>query len=190
MGGMDMTDVRKLTNEEGRHLLSVLKVRFESHMYRHEDMEWRDVEARLDSHPEKLWSLGEMERTGGEPDVAAEADGAIIFYDFSAESPEGRRKVCYDDEALQARKKNKPENSAVGMAEEMGVELLDEADYRQLQTIEVVDRKTSSWIRTPADIRKLGGALFGDHRYGAMFIYHNGAESYYSARGFRAMLLI
>ena len=185
-----MADLRKLTNEECRQLLSVLKTRFESHMYRHEDVVWRDVEARLNSYPEKLWSLGEMERTGGEPDVAAEADGTIIFYDFSAESPEGRRRVCYDDEALQARKKNKPEHSALGMAEGMGVELLDEAHYRQLQTIEVVDRKTSSWIRTPADIRKRGGALFGDHRYGAMFIYHNGAESYYSARGFRAVLHI
>lgn len=185
-----MADLRKLMNEESRQLLSVLKTRFESHMYRHEDVVWRDVEERLNSYPEKLWSLGEMERTGGEPDVAAEADGTIIFYDFSAESPEGRRRVCYDDEALQARKKNKPEHSALGMAERMGVELLDEAHYRQLQTIEVVDRKTSSWIRTPADIRKRGGALFGDHRYGAMFIYHNGAESYYSARGFRAVLHI
>nr|WP_037342053.1 DUF4256 domain-containing protein [Salinicoccus luteus] len=183
-----MQEDQRLSDEEKQQLLSVLKTRFESHMHRHERLDWKDVEARLDSHPGKLWSLGEMERTGGEPDAAGEADGLIVYYDFSEESPKGRRKVCYDDEALQARKKNKPEHSAVGMAEEMGVELLDEAHYRQLQTIETVDRKTSSWIRTPADIRGQGGALFGDYRYGAMFIYHNGADSYYSARGFRAVL--
>lgn len=183
-----MQEHRKLSNEESRQLLSVLKARFESHMHRHEGLEWEDVEARLDNHPEKLWALGEMERTGGEPDAAGEVDGAVVFYDFSKESPKGRRKVCYDDEALQARKKNRPEHSAVGMAEEMGVELLDESHYRQLQAIEAVDLKTSSWISTPSDIRELGGGLFGDYRYGTVFIYHNGAESYYSARGFRSVL--
>ncbi|HEY3404381.1 MAG TPA: DUF4256 domain-containing protein [Ohtaekwangia sp.] len=183
---------KKLSSEERKELLQVLKTRFEKNTKRHKGIEWADVQSRLEAHPEKLWSLQEMERTGGEPDVVhfdKKAD-KYTFIDCAAESPKGRRSVCYDHEALEARKEHKPENSAVQMAEDMGIELLTEEQYRDLQKVETFDTKTSSWIKTPADIRKLGGAIFCDYRYGKVFVYHNGAESYYAARGFRGSLQI
>jgi len=173
-------------------LLRTLKARFEKNMNRHQGLEWTKVQAKLEANAEKLWSLHEMERTGGEPDVVGhdKKTGEYIFYDCSEESPKGRRSVCYDREALEARKEHKPENSALGMADGIGIELLTEEQYRELQKIGNFDAKTSSWLKTPSDIRKLGGAIFGDYRYGKVFVYHNGAESYYAARGFRGSLRV
>lgn len=175
-------------------LLNILKARFEKNMNRHKGIEWATVEAKLNATPGegKLWSLNEMERTGGEPDVVGydKKTGTFIFYDCSAESPNGRRSVCYDPEALEARKENKPKNSALGMAADMGIEILTEEQYRNLQTLSKFDTKTSSWIKTPPEIRKLGGAIFADWRYGQVFVYHNGAESYYAARAFRGSLTV
>ena len=175
-----------------KELLGGLKLRFEQNMNRHKDLEWAKVQARLEANPEKLWSLNEMERTGGEPDVVDhdKKTGEYIFCDCSAESPKGRRSVCYDSEALEARKEFKPKNNAIDMAAAMGVELLTEEQYRELQKLGNFDAKTSSWVKTPSDMRKLGGALFGDRRYGKVFFYHNGAESYYAARGFRGSLRV
>ncbi|MFC0518569.1 DUF4256 domain-containing protein [Mucilaginibacter angelicae] len=182
----------KLSSEQQGELLGILKNRFEKNMNRHTGMEWAKVEAKLQASPEKLWSLNEMEITGGEPDVIAcdKSTGEYVFYDCIAESPKGRRSVCYDHEALEARKEHKPGNSAVEMARDMGIELLTEEQYRELQKHGKFDTKTSSWIKTPAGIRKLGGAIFADFRYGTIFIYHNGAESYYAARGFRGALRV
>lgn len=173
-------------------LLSVLKARFEANMNRHVGLEWAKIEAELKADPEKLWSLHEMERTGGEPDVVGLENeiSEYIFCDCSAESPGGRRSVCYDSEALESRKKHKPNDSAIGMAEKMGIELLTEEQYRALQELDTFDLKTSSWVKTPAGIRTRGGALFCDRRYDAVFVYHNGAESYYASRGFRGLLRI
>jgi hypothetical protein len=173
-------------------LLSALKARFEKNSNRHKGLEWDKVQARLETKMEKLWSLSEMERTGGEPDVVAydKKTGEYIFYDCSAESPKGRRSVCYDPEALESRKEHKPKNSALAMAAAIGIEILTEEQYRELQELGAFDTKTSSWVRTPADIRKLGGALFCDRRYDTVFLYHNGAESYYAARGFRGSLRV
>ena len=181
---------KELSPEQRAELLGELKERFEKNTNRHQNLEWAEVEAKLLANPEKLWSLYEMERTGGEPDVVGfdEKTGEYIFYDCSAESPGGRRSVCYDREALEARKAHKPENNAVEMAAAMGIELLTEEQYRELQTLGNFDRKTSSWVKTPVHIRKLGGALFCDRRYNTVFVYHNGAESYYSARAFRGSL--
>jgi len=171
-------------------LLGALKARFEKHMSRHKNVEWAKVQEKLETDPEKLRSLGEMERTGGEPDVVGydKKTGEYIFYDCSAESPKGRRSVCYDRQALESRKEHKPANSAVDMADAMGIELLTEEEYRELQKLGEFDTKTSSWVKTPAEIRKLGGAVFCDRRYDTVFLYHNGAESYYAARGFRGAL--
>lgn len=182
----------KLSMAQCEELISTLKTRFEKNTNRHTGIEWPKVLARLESNPEKLWSLNEMERTGGEPDVIGEdkKTGEFIFYDCSAESPKGRRSVCYDHEALEARKEFKPENSAVAMAADMGIELLTEEQYRDLQHLGIFDTKTSSWVKTPADIRKLGGAVFCDRRYNTVFLYHNGADSYYAARGFRGSLRV
>lgn len=173
-------------------LLETLRIRFEENAARHEGIDWADVRERLESAAEKLWSLAEMERTGGEPDVVGRDDGTgeLLFVDCSKESPEGRRSLCYDREALDARKKNKPDGSAVEMAASVGGELLTEAQYRELQELGEFDTKTSSWLRTPRDIRERGGAIFGDHRYGRVFVYHNGAQSYYAARGFRCLLRV
>ncbi|MGA0555287.1 DUF4256 domain-containing protein [Larkinella sp. VNQ87] len=181
-----------LPTEQRAELLYTLEIRFEKNRNRHPGLEWADVQVRLEANAEKLWSLQEMERTGGEPDVVGldTGTGEFLFYDCSAESPKGRRSICYDHEALEARKENKPANSAMQMAGDMGIEMLTEAQYRAIQTLGTFDTKTSSWIQTPADIRKLGGALFGDYRYGHVFVYHNGAESYYAARGFRGVLRV
>ena len=183
---------KELSPEEREQLLGALKARFEKNMNRHNGLEWATVQARLAAKPEKLWSLNEMERTGGEPDVVGydEKTGETIFYDCSAESPRGRRSICYDREALEARKENKPADSAVGMAAAMGIELLTEEQYRNLQKLGHFDTKTSSWLKTHAEIRKRGGAIFADYRYGHVFVYHNGAESYYAARGFRGALSV
>jgi hypothetical protein len=182
----------KLAPEQREELLRALKARFEKNMSRHEGLEWAKVQARLEASAEKLWSLHEMERTGGEPDVIGQdpKTGESIFYDCSAESPKGRRSACYDRQALEARKENKPENNAMDMAAAMGVELLTEEQYRELQKLGNFDLKTSSWVKTPAEIRKLGGALFCDRRYDHVFLYHNGADSYYAARGFRGSLKV
>ena len=182
----------KLSPEQRAEILGILKARFEKNMNRHEGLDWTEVQAKLDTNTEKLWSLMEMERTGGEPDVVScdEATGEYVFYDCSAESPKGRRSVCYDHEALESRKQHKPDHSAVEMAAAMGIELLDEEQYRELQQLGHFDTKTSSWVKTPSDIRKLGGAIFSDYRYGKVFVYHNGAESYYGARGFRGSLRV
>ncbi|WP_301997345.1 DUF4256 domain-containing protein [Desulfosporosinus nitroreducens] len=171
-------------------LLRVLEARFEKNMNRHQGLEWVKVQAKLETNTEKLWSLNEMERTGGEPDVIGhdKKTAEYIFYDCSVESPKGRRSVCYDREALESRKEHKPENNAIDMAATMGIELLTEEQYRELQKLGNFDTKTSSWVKTPADIRKLGGAIFCDRRYETVFVYHNGAESYYAARGFRGSL--
>lgn len=173
-------------------LLSTLKARFEKNMKRHAGLEWADVRARLEADAKKLRALGEMERTGGEPDVIArdEKTGEYVFCDCCAESPDGRRSLCYDREALESRKEAKPKNSAIDMAAAMGIELLTEEAYRELQKLGTFDTKTSSWVKTPADVRKLGGALFCDRRYGRVFVYHNGAQSYYAARGFRGSLRV
>jgi len=185
---------KKLSPQQREELLRVLKTRFEKNMNRHKDLEWAKVKARLDpeSSGKKLWSLNEMERTGGEPDVVAhdKKTGEYIYYDCSEESPKGRRSLCYDREALESRKEHKPENNAIDMATSMGIEVLTEEQYRELQKLGKFDTKTSSWMITPSDIRKLGGALFGDRRYDNVFVYHNGAESYYAARGFRGSLRI
>lgn len=181
-----------LTKAQQDELLSLLQARFEKHMNRHPGLTWASVQARLDVHPEKLVSLHEMEQTGGEPDVVGQDQdtGEFIFYDCAPESPQGRRSLCYDGAALAARKANKPQSSAIDAAAAMGIELLDEVQYRALQKLGKFDTKTSSWIKTPDDIRKLGGALFGDYRYGHVFIYHNGADSYYASRGFRGVLRV
>ncbi len=183
---------KELSPEQQRELLSVLKTRFEHNMDRHKGIEWSKVQAKLEAHPAKLWSLDIMEETGGEPDVVGHdpKTGEYIFYDCSAESPKGRRSVCYDHQALESRKEHKPANSAVQMAADMDIELLTEEEYREFQKLGKFDTKTSSWVKTPADIRKLGGAIFCDFRYGAVFMYHNGAESYYAARGFRGALRV
>jgi hypothetical protein len=183
---------KELSPELRGELLSALKARFEKNMNRHENLEWAKVQAKLETNLEKLWSLGEMERTGGEPDVIGfdKEAGEYIFYDCSAESPKGRRSVCYDREALKSRKEHKPQNNAVDMAAAMGIDLLSEEQYRELQKFGNFDTKTSSWVQTPSDIRKLGGALFCDRRYNTVFRYHNGAESYYATRAFRGSLKI
>jgi hypothetical protein len=190
----NMTKITKteLPLEQREELLEVLKARFEKNMHRHEGLEWDKVQEKLDVNPEKLWSLNEMEITGGEPDVVEhdKEKDEYIFYDCSAESPKGRRSVCYDREALESRKKHKPENTVIDMAATMGIELLTEEQYRALQKLENFDRKTSSWVQTPSDIRELGGALYCDWRYGHVFVYHNGADSYYAARGFRGLLRV
>lgn len=189
---MSNVNTRELSPEQQDELLSALKARFEKNLNRHRGLEWANVQARLEANPEKRWSLHEMERTGGEPDVVGhdEQTGEYIFYDCSAESPKGRRNVCYDREAQEARKEHKPDNNAIDMATEMGIELLTEGQYRELQKLGDFDTKTSSWVKTPSVIRKLGGALFCDYRYGNVFLYHNGAQSYYSARGFRGSLRV
>jgi len=183
---------KELSPDQRKELLSVLKVRFEKNTQRHKGLKWADVEARLEAKAEKLWSLDEMEITGGEPDVVGydKKTGEYIFYDCSAESPKGRRSVCYDGEALEARKEHKPKNNAVDMAAAMGIELLSEKQYRELQELGAFDTKTSSWVQTPANIRELGGAIFCDRRYNQVFLYHNGAESYYAARAFRGSLRV
>jgi hypothetical protein len=183
---------KELSSPQSEEILNTLKARFEKNMNRHKGLEWANVQTRLEAHPAKLWSLNEMETTGGEPDVVGydNKTGEYIFYDCAAESPKGRRSLCYDRDALNARKEFKPENAAVDMAAAMGVELLTETQYRELQQFGNFDTKTSSWIQTPADIRKLGGAVFCDRRYNTVFMYHNGAESYYAARGFRALLRV
>jgi len=183
---------KELSPKQREELLSALKKRFEENMHRHKGIDWAKVGARLDTNPEKLWSLSEMERTDGEPDVVGfdKKTGEYVFYDCSAESPKGRRSLCYDREALDARKEHKPKDSAIDMAAAMGIELLTEEQYRELQKLGEFDLKTSSWVQTPADIRKLGGALFCDRRYDTIFLYHNGADSYYAARGFRGFLRV
>jgi hypothetical protein len=188
----EISNKMDLSPEQLEELLNALKTRFEKNVQRHEGIEWAEVQAKLEASPEKLWSLNEMERTGGEPDVVGhdKETGEYIFYDCSAESPKGRRSVCYDREALESRKQHKPENSAINMAAEMGIELLSEEQYRNLQKLGIFDKKTSSWVQTPSDIRKLGGAIFCDWRYGHVFVYHNGADSYYAARGFRGSLRV
>ncbi|MBC6112394.1 DUF4256 domain-containing protein [Pedobacter fastidiosus] len=186
------SDRKELSSEQNQALIEILKNRFEKNKSRHKNIEWNQIQAKLGSQKEKLWSLNEMEITGGEPDVIGyyEKSGEYIFCDCSAESPKGRRSVCYDHEALESRKENKPENSAIEMANDMGIKLLNEEEYRALQTLGIFDLKTSSWIETPPFIRKLKGALFCDRRYDTVFVYHNGAESYYAARGFRGMLKV
>ena len=188
---MKKTKSKKLSSQEKEELILTLRSRFEKNMSRHKGIEWAKIESRLKS-TDKLWSLAEMERTGGEPDVVGydKKSDEFIFYDCVEESPKGRRSICYDHEALESRKEHKPENSAIQMAEDMGIEILTEEQYRELQKLGKFDMKTSSWVKTPPDIRKLGGALFCDRRYETVFLYHNGAESYYAARGFRGSLKI
>lgn len=183
---------KKLSPEQSEELFSILKSRFEKNMKRHKDITWANVQAKLEDNTEKLWSLSEMERTGGEPDVVGydKNSGEFIFYDCSAESPKERRSLCYDREALMSRKEHKPKDSAVDMAADLGIELLSEEEYRSLQRLGNFDTKTSSWVKTPSAIRKLGGAIFCDRRYDQVFTYHNGAESYYAARGFRGALRV
>ena len=183
---------KELSAAQREELLKALKARFEKNMNRHKGLEWARVQAKLEANVEKLWSLSEMERTGGEPDVVGldKKTGEYIFYDCSVESPKGRRSVCYDREALESRKEHKPKDSALDMAAAMAVELLTEEQYRELQKVGEFDAKTSSWVKTPSDIRELGGALFCDRRYDHVFLYHNGAESYYGARGFRCSLRV
>jgi hypothetical protein len=189
-----MTQITKkeLSPKQRNELLSALKARFEKNSHRHEGLEWAEIQARLEADADKLWSLHEMERTGGEPDVVGrdKKTGAYIFYDCSAESPKGRRSLCYDQEGWESRKEHKPKGSALETAAEMGIDLLTEEQYRALQKLGAFDAKTSSWIKTPPDIRAKGGALFCDLRYGHVFVYHNGAESYYAARGFRGALTV
>ncbi len=186
------TTPKLLSKNQIDELFKTLKNRFEQNMYRHKGLNWAKVQARLETNTEKRWSLSEMERTGGEPDVVGhdKKTGTYIFYDCSAESPKDRRSLCYDDDALQSRKENKPKNSALDMAKEMGIEILTEEEYHALQEFGPFDTKTSSWLLTPPGIRKLGGAIFGDFRYAQVFVYHNGAESYYAARGFRGSLKV
>jgi len=183
---------KELSFQQHAELLSSLQARFEANMTRHAGLAWVNVQARLEATPDKLWSLQQMESTGGEPDVVGldEDTGEVLFYDCSAQSPEGRRSLCYDQVALEARKANKPADSAMNMAAAMGIDLLTEAEYRYLQTLGEFDTKTSSWVKTPPQIRELGGALFCDRRYGQVFVYHNGADSYYGARGFRGCLKV
>jgi len=191
---MKKTDSNKkeLLPKQRVELLTELKTRFEENMNRHNGLQWAKVETKLEADTKKLWSLFEMERTGGEPDVVGfdRKTGEIIFYDCAAESPKGRRSLCYDRQGLESRKEHKPENNAIDMAAAMGIELLTEEQYRELQQLGEFDTKTSSWLQTPSDIRKLGGAIFGDYRFGRVFVYHNGAESYYAARGFRGSLSV
>ena len=187
-----MQRAKDMKAKQREELLETLKARFEKNMNRHKGLEWAKVQARLEPNTEKLWSLGEMERTGGEPDVVGfdKKTGETIFYDCSAESPKDRRSVCYDREALESRKEHKPKSNAIDMAAAMGIELLSEEQYRELQKLGKFDTKTSSWVKTPSDIRKLGGAIFADFRFGKVFVYHNGAESYYAGRGFRGSLRV
>lgn len=187
-----MSSRKQLSANQREELIDILKGRFESNSARHQGLQWAEIQPRLNDQPEKLWSLNEMEQTGGEPDVVGrdEKTGEYLFFDCSSESPKGRRSLCYDREALESRKKFKPENSAVDVASEMGIELLTEEQYCALQTVGEFDTKTSSWLKTPGEMRKLGGALFGDYRFGRVFFYHNGAESYYGARGFRGVLRV
>ena len=186
------TTKKQLSQDQRTALISTLKARFEKNMQRHKSIAWPAVQARLEANTDKLWSLNEMESTGGEPDVVEQdkSTGDYVFYDCSAESPKGRRSFCYDNEALESRKENKPADSAVAMASTMGIELLDETQYKALQKLGEFDLKTSSWVKTPAAIRELGGAVFCDRRYNTVFLYHNGAESYYAARGFRGLLKV
>jgi hypothetical protein len=188
----NISNKKELSPERRDELLRILKDRFEKNMNRHHGIEWSKLQEKLENDSENLWSLNEMERTGGEPDVVGhnKNTGEYFFYDCSAESPKGRRSVCYDREALDSRKEHKPENNAVDMAADMGIELLTEEQYRELQKLGSFDAKTSSWVRTPENIRKLGGALFCDCRYDTVFVYHNGAESYYGSRGFRGSLRV
>src|ERR1700731_4570760 len=183
---------KEFSTKQREELLNTLKARFEKNINRHKGLEWAKAQAKLEANTEKLWSLGEMERTGGEPDVVGHdiRTGEYIFYDCSAESPKGRRSVCYDREALESRKEHQPEDNVVDMATAIGIELLTEEQYRELQKLGHFDTKTSSWVKTPSAIRKLGGALFCDRRYDTVFVYHNGAESYYAARGFRGSLKV
>lgn len=183
---------KELSSTQREELLKALKIRFEKNRNRHEGLEWAKVQARLEGNVEKLWALDGMEKTGGEPDVVGrdQETGEYLFFDCSRESPKDRTSLCYDREALDTRKEHKPKNSAMDMAEAMGIELLTEEQYRELQKLEEFDTKTSSWLKTPADIRKLGGAIFGDRRFGRVFVYHNGAQSYYSGRGFRGSLKV
>lgn len=182
----------KLSPQQRKELLGTLKARFENNLHRHKGLQWAEIQAKLEANTERLWSLHEMEITGGEPDVVSHDKKTLeyIFYDCSAESPKGRRSLCYDCEALEARKEHKPEDNAIDMAAAMGVELLTEEQYRDLQKLGNFDTKTSSWVQTPSDIRKLGGAIFCDRRYNTVFVYHNGAESYYAGRGFRGSLRV
>jgi hypothetical protein len=191
-GGRNMKGSKKdLSPKQREELLRILKTRFEKNTNRHKGLEWAQIQARLEANAEKLWSLNEMERTGGEPDVFGhDKTGEYIFYDCSMETPAGRRSVCYDREALESRKEHKPKDNAMDMAAAMGIELLTEEQYRELQKVGTFDAKTSSWVKTPPDIRKLGGALFCDRRYDTVFVYHNGAESYYAGRGFRGSLRV
>jgi hypothetical protein len=186
------TNKKKLSAAQRDELLLILKGRFEKNMKRHKGIEWAKVESKLQASPEKLWSLSEMEMTGGEPDVVGhdKKTGEFIFYDCAAETPKGRRSVCYDTEALESRKEHKPKDSALNMARTMGIEILTEEQYRELQALGEFDTKTSSWVDTPSKIRELGGALFCDRRFDHVFLYHNGAESYYAARGFRGSLTV
>ena len=186
------TTKNKLSADQQESLLTILQNRFEKNTHRHKGLDWNKIQTKLEASPQKLWSLDEMERTEGEPDVIGyeTKTDEYIFVDCAAESPKGRRSICYDHEALEKRKENKPKDSAVNIAEEMGIEILTEEQYRELQQLEKLDTKTSSWIKTPADIRKLGGALFCDFRYNTVFVYHNGADSYYAARGFRGILKV
>lgn len=190
--GNNIDNQRVLSEEQREKIFKILKLRFEENMNRHEGIEWVHVKAKLESDSDKLWSLNEMEATGGEPDVVGydEGTGEYIFYDCSAESPKGRRSICYDRAALESRKSNKPDGSAIDMAEYMGIEILTEEQYRELQKLGNFDTKTSSWVKTPDNIRRLGGALFCDRRYDTVFVYHNGADSYYGARGFRGLLRV
>lgn len=183
---------KDLSSEKKKELLGILKVRFEKNLNRHKGLEWAKIQAKLEANTEKLWSLNEMETTGGEPDVVGhdKKKNEYIFYDCSDESPKGRRSICYDRKALESRKENKPANNAMDMAADMGIEVLSEEQYRELQQFGAFDTKTSSWIITPSEIRKLGGALFCDRRYNTVFTYHNGAESYYAARGFRGLIKV
>lgn len=189
---MAKKNTKALSSDQSEKLIKVLQARFEKNMNRHKGLSWTKVQAKLDTHPQKLWSLDEMEKTGGEPDVIGsdKKTGEYFFCDCSAESPAGRRSICYDRKALESRKEHKPKNNAMDMAADMGIELLSEEQYRDLQKLGNFDTKTSSWIVTPADIRKLGGALFCDRRYDTVFVYHNGAESYYATRGFRGLLRV
>ncbi len=189
---MAKTNIKYLSPVQSEELINILKVRFEKNKNRHPNLEWDEVQSRLEANPDKLWSLNEMENTGGDPDVIGldKTSGEYQFYDCSAESPKGRRSLCYDRDAWESRKEYKPENNALDMAAAMGIEILTEEQYRELQKLGKFDLKTSSWVKTPDDIRKLGGALFCDRRYDTVFLYHNGAESYYAARGFRGSLRV
>ncbi|MEZ4791971.1 MAG: DUF4256 domain-containing protein [Gelidibacter sp.] len=189
---MPSSTKKELTTQQKEELLKTLKARFDSNMHRHKGMDWTKVQARLEINPKKLWSLDTMEASGGEPDVVGQntKTGEFVFFDCAAESPKGRRSICYDQKALETRKEHKPKDSAIGMATAMGIDILTEEQYRELQKLGTFDTKTSSWLKTPVDIRNLGGAIFGDYRYGTTFIYHNGAESYYAARGFRGSLKV